>query len=161
MNWRNTSSTWQSCVNRYLSSAGLPRLPGYSKSRSRPSNPRVRINSIDVSINSFRLVCVANMAVMGLVPKFQPPTAIITFKSGLAIFMSITRWYLEHKDYDVIFWHWRHVSITIAYLKSPATRMSDRDFIQENKKETSILCIAGHLWGYTHQGPMVLSQRDQ
>ena len=89
--------TWQSHVKRCLSSGGLPRLPGYSKSKSRPSKPRSRRKSMEVSMNSFRLALVANMAVIGRVPKFHPPTASITFSSGFTFLMFTALSYLGNE----------------------------------------------------------------
>lgn len=48
--------TWQSTVNLFLSSDGLPRAPGYSQSRSSPSKPCCLRNLMEDWMNTWRLV---------------------------------------------------------------------------------------------------------
>lgn len=53
--------TLQSKVNLFLSSGGLPRDPGYSQSKSNPSNPWVLRNLIEDWMNFWRLAGVDTM----------------------------------------------------------------------------------------------------
>lgn len=55
--------TWTKIVKRCLSSAGLPREPGYSKSKSIPSNPYWRRYVITESMKVLRLAAVATIVV--------------------------------------------------------------------------------------------------
>ena len=83
-----------SSVYLYLSSGGLPRLPGYSKSMSSPSKFLVLRKVIDVWTNSARLADVASMGVTLSIPKFQPPTASVKTKSGFCCLRLMKRSYL-------------------------------------------------------------------
>ena len=99
----NPCLTLHNIVSRCLSSAGLPRPPGYSKSRSRPSKLWSRRN-LSVVWTNLVLVCFNdNMAVISAVPAFQPPTASDTFSSGLIAFKSITLSYLSDTERCMLF----------------------------------------------------------
>ena len=98
-------------MNSCLSLAGLPRLPGYSKSRSRPSKSRVRRNSMLDVTKMFRVAFVANMAVILVVPKFQPPTARRTFSFGLEFFREVTFAYLKQGAHEIRFTKWYQMEI--------------------------------------------------
>ena len=91
--------TCSSRVKRCLSSGGLPRLAGYSKSRSSPSNFLVLTKTIDDVTNSFRLAAVESMADIFSTPKFQPPTESRVFSAGLRSFNSLKRVYLHIEHY--------------------------------------------------------------
>ena len=84
-------------MNLHLSSLGLPRLPGYSKSRSSPSNPCCRRNFIAWPTNSCRFWGVDSMAVILAVPKFQPPTPSRVFSWEFFCLASLKRANLEYR----------------------------------------------------------------
>ena len=81
-----TTPTRTSSVNRCLSLAGLPRLPGYWKCRTSPSKLRWRRNTAVVLMKCARLARVDNISVINLVPNFHPPTASSTFRDGFLFF---------------------------------------------------------------------------
>ena len=90
-----TDTTSNNRANFCLSPGGLPPFAGYSQSRSRPSKLRSRKNfTVDVA-NSCLLAAVATMRVNGAEPIFQPPTAKLVFKLGLAFFKSLSLSYLN------------------------------------------------------------------
>ena len=89
--------TLQRVANLALSSAGLPRLAGYSKSRSRPSKFRVLRKSMLVLTNFSIFLLAASIAVIEAVPKFHPPTATRVFTKGCSTFTALNFSYLQYR----------------------------------------------------------------
>ena len=118
---RSAVLTTTSCAKRFLSSGGLPRSAGYSKSRSRPSNWRSRRNSILVRTNSDLLDALRNIDVILATPKFHPPTASSVFTAG-----------------------WRSLtSLNVAYL-SPFNAMAGHS-VQAPRSHCRLLCPRPHM----------------
>ena len=90
----HTCTSW---VNLCLSSGGLPRDPGYSKSRSRPSKLCMRRKLMANRMNLLRFSDVSNMADIRSVPKFQPPTPSSVLIAELLYFIALKRSYLKKK----------------------------------------------------------------
>ena len=82
-------------VNFCLSSGGLPRLAGYSQSRSRPSKPWSVRKVIEWSTKSWRIVLVATILEKSADPMFQPPTASRVFSCGFRALRLFTLSYLQ------------------------------------------------------------------
>ena len=83
-------------VNLSLSSGGLPRLAGYSQSRSSPSKLRDLRKFTEWSAKSWRLSAVDTILVKGAEPRFQPPTASSVFRLGLIFFRALNHFLLSN-----------------------------------------------------------------
>ena len=115
--------TLQRCVKRCLSSGGLPLFAGYSKSKSSPSNLRLRKNGITELIKILLLLFDRSITVIIDVPKFHPPTANRVFNAALRSFKSFVLSYLRNITGDFL-----KIAISIIFVF--LIRATDLQYLQ-------------------------------